>query len=189
MKKTHKFYFQIQLQMYVNNCSKGFFVMYTTVDLVFVLVDIDQELLNEFLPKAKNFWEQAVLPEIVARRFTTSQTCIPTPNNDSVLLPCYCQKVIDNVDVIICSRAQCLRKVFHVRCVPLKRISAKWKCDQCKMLENKGKAKARRDAKRVEQSSANALAQTQDKENASPPTQSKSKSIKKRCTALSEKNT
>lgn len=128
--------------MYVTGAKLCYFVVYTSVDLVFTLVELDPAFLNQNLPKAKTFWNRCVLPETLARFFTSKQREVC--NTAESHLPCFCQKNQNDVDVVICARTDCARKKFHIPCIKtamgIQRVLiGRWRCDVCRKIVEKEK--------------------------------------------------
>lgn len=149
MSKTHPYYYQVQLQMFVTGIHRCFFIVFTNVDLVYVLVKFDTDFMASKLHSAQQFWEKCVLPEMLTGCFTASRRMIqqdPAGNKENSYLPCWCQLEMLGEKVIHCSNPSCMVKIFHLKCVAkkLKRIPSNWKCDLCK----KKAAKQKREEKK-----------------------------------------
>jgi len=153
-KKSHQYYYQVQHQMLVTGRLFSLFVIYTKIDLVYFTVEFDEKLALSFIPHCKLFFLKYVLPELIAKRFTSvknNQSEILDPQTPSVvsqssLLPCSCQKVLDSsFQTIVCSSEECAIKVYHKTCTGLKRFCEPWKCRMC---QQRDRAKSQR-AKRI----------------------------------------
>ena len=58
LKPSHNYFDQVQGQMFITNCTKCFFIVYTFVDLQFFIVKFDEEYCQEALiPKLECFYE------------------------------------------------------------------------------------------------------------------------------------
>lgn len=77
LKKTHKYYKQVQTQIFVTESQFCDFVVWTTKSLVTVRVMPDVELWEILLPTAQNFFYKVVLPELVALYYTRLPPPVP----------------------------------------------------------------------------------------------------------------
>ena len=68
--QTHKYYKQVQTQIFVTESQFCDFVVWTTKTLATVRVMPDVELWETLLPTAQTFFYKVVLPELVARHYT-----------------------------------------------------------------------------------------------------------------------
>lgn len=128
--------------MFVTNTSRCFFVIYTKLELVTVLVEFDELFFRSKIQSAQLFWEKCIiLPELIAAHFTNVKKRLQCNDKENSFLPCFCQEEKEDEQVISCADPSCVRKVFHVSCVRkfLKRIPKQWKCDLCKKAEAKRK--------------------------------------------------
>lgn len=131
------------------------FVMYTNVDIKIVRIEPDFELQEHLKLKAKHFFLEVVLPELVAKRFTVgvpSVQVLSESSKDKVSssrsreakgkgkakqgkpLWCHCRRPEDFDDMVGCDNSECKVEWFHLGCVGLKEAPGKdetWFCDQC----------------------------------------------------------
>ncbi|KAK7495255.1 hypothetical protein BaRGS_00013437, partial [Batillaria attramentaria] len=70
MKKNHRFYAQVQCQIFVTNTEFCDFVVWTEKDLCIVRVEPDPEFFSAQRERAKIFFEKVALPELVAKHFS-----------------------------------------------------------------------------------------------------------------------
>lgn len=147
MRQSHNYYFQVQLQMYVAKAEFFIFAVYTNVDLVHVTVLPDVSLIEKMLIKAKLYFCEVVLPQVLAKNFTESNSNALVELNNN-MNPCLCGETRDEKQypVASCANADCLVRVFHKACVKTKVFRKGWLCTHCRSETNKLKAKARRDA-------------------------------------------
>ena len=71
MKRNHKYYFQMQLQMYMCDVQEGDFFMYTPAnkeDYFLLNIRYDELFMRNLLINLKSKFENSFLPEIVSRR-------------------------------------------------------------------------------------------------------------------------
>ncbi|KAK0134969.1 Protein YNG1 [Merluccius polli] len=88
LKKTHKYYKQVQTQIFVTESQFCDFVVWTTKSLTTVRVMPDVGLWETLLPAAQDFFYKVVLPELVAHHYTNpplpvSSADLPVPLVDS----------------------------------------------------------------------------------------------------------
>ncbi|XP_076125445.1 uncharacterized protein LOC143104968 isoform X2 [Alosa pseudoharengus] len=78
LKQTHKYYKQVQTQIFVTESQFCDFVVWTTKSLATVRVMPDVELWETLLPTAQTFFYKVVLPELVARHYTQPPPPVPS---------------------------------------------------------------------------------------------------------------
>lgn len=141
MDTEHAYYYQVQLQLFITGYRFGFFVVYTELDLVYITVPYDERFLSASIAKAKKFFLEVIMPELIGGYFylkSTMQKEVPANTIENKYLPCYCQQEDPkNLPIVICADNNCKRKKFHESCIksqsnPPKRITKIWKCDTCK---------------------------------------------------------
>ncbi len=144
MREKHEYYYQIQLQMFVTRLKFGYFVVYTSCDLIYVKVEYDQRLMDECIPKVEKYWMHVIVPEMLIKYFTNPPA--PVYNNENMYFPCICQQVESSeVKLINCSGDNCRLKVFHLKCIGVKNPTKLWKCQECKRNMSKNRRDALKD--------------------------------------------
>lgn len=153
MDQDHAYYFQVQLQLFISGYRFAFFVVYTALDLVYVTVPYDADLLSASIPQAKKFFLEVIMPEVLGGYFylkSTMRTEVPHNNIVNQYLPCYCQKELPGSSkTVFCADENCKRKKFHESCIKWqlnapKRITKLWKCDTCRKINRAAAPKTRR---------------------------------------------
>jgi hypothetical protein len=120
LKRKHRYFFQIQHQMYVCDVQYCDFVVWTESAVSISRVTRDDSLLERLLPKMQSFFLQYILPEIITRR------------NDP--------QIKDSVTCYICDRPEFGKMIkcancendFHYECVHINRKCKGWMCATCK---------------------------------------------------------
>ena len=132
LKYGHKYYTQIQLQLYVTNLAECDLVVYTKQGIYVSQVQKDEEFCQSAISKASLFFFNEVLPELLSRKMASSLPCPPGP--DSAI--CYCHKPITKTRVIVCKRPNCSVKQFHYKCMGItKKPADGWFCPVCRKLD------------------------------------------------------
>lgn len=140
---SHPYFYQVQLQMFVTGIHSSYFVVFTSVDLVSVLVTFDEEFIQSKLSFVRLFWEKCVIPEMIGTAFTRPKMMVENADKENSYPPCWCKQDPDE-NMILCNSDRCFRKIFHSKCVKerVKRLNLKiWKCDDCKNVIEKEKRK------------------------------------------------
>lgn len=157
--ESHQYYYQTQLQMYVTGHHLCYFVVFTSIDLVYVKVPYNSELLQESIPITKKYFLEIVMPEALAGYYYLKSAVVPKSPPQNVFLPCYCQ-VIEPIVVttVTCADENCLRKLFHLKCIHLQKnspskITKAWKCDVCRKSARIAAATKKKFLKEDEQTS------------------------------------
>ena len=124
---SHKFYTQVQLQIYVCGAKNSDLVVFVNGSLLCLSVSIDQPFLDDVIPRIKTFWLQHIAPEILTRRLEnrkSSTTLVPASNDKK--LYCYCQEAWDQKSTIVgCDGANCKSEWIHLACIRPKRKTKK----------------------------------------------------------------
>lgn len=66
----HAYYYQIQLQMHVCSLEKGVFITHTRKETVFLFVNYDKEFTCSAIAKAKDFYLNTIMPELLVNWFS-----------------------------------------------------------------------------------------------------------------------
>ena len=131
--------------MFVSKITSCFFIVFTNIDLVYVLVPFDEDFLRSKIPLAQSFWEKCVIPEMIGASFSSAKKILGSQDKENGYPSCWCKNNPDD-DMILCNNTLCFRKLFHVKCVKerVKRlVRSKWKCDDCKTVIRKQQSKDR----------------------------------------------
>ncbi|KAH3822281.1 uncharacterized protein LOC127881093 [Dreissena polymorpha] len=143
LKRSHRYYTQIQLQMYVHDVQSCDLFVYTSVDSVVATVSRDDDFCQKLVSKCEDFFFKFVLPELVSRRLekTPSSACevssqsIKTCDNE-VALWCLCQEP-EYGRMIKCENEDCPTQWFHYECVNIRRRPrGKWVCPECSDIKD-----------------------------------------------------
>lgn len=90
--------------------------------------------------KGKLYFVNFILPELVAKRYT-SVKAVPqtsTSRQQNALSDklnqfiCYCQDPVKNEETVMCASTFCVIHEFHKTCTGSKRITESWLCTFCK---------------------------------------------------------
>lgn len=73
LKKSHRYYSQIQFQMYVTRKTFCDFVIYTDKDIFYQVIYYDPQFVNEMIEKCTAFAFKHVVPEILSKKIKCGQ--------------------------------------------------------------------------------------------------------------------
>lgn len=134
LKKSHKYYSQVQLQMFVYNAKFCDFITWAPKFVIITYVQRDDEFINDMLNKCKNIYVSHILPELHTRRLEMSQYAVVTqekPNQQK--LYCSCQMPQDEREYIGCDNPDCETEWYHLQCLKIKRKpKGQWFCPTCR---------------------------------------------------------
>ncbi len=124
LKKNHKYFTQVQLQMYVCKVNYCHFITWSPGDCVFSYVERDPLFIQMMVAKAKLFWSTNVFPVLIE----DNESVLEEPDESPVY--CKCQGEIPNEKMVGCDNETCKFKWFHYSCVGLKTEPRKktWYC-------------------------------------------------------------
>ena len=148
--KGHKYYTQVQFQMYVLDLQHVDFVVWSPQDHVIIRVARDEEFIVSTVDKLKLLWKNHILPELLSRRFERANNSQPDPAPSTSSQPepepstseekktkyCVCGTTTDLENMVGCDRCN---NWFHLKCIKLKRFprTKTWYCKPCRQKRSK----------------------------------------------------
>ena len=151
LSKKHAHYYQVQIQMFVCDRKYADYVVWTECDVHIERIARDEQLWEHVEPRAKAFFVQAILPEVVGKLFSKPQpskvhgtqdnamSALYSVSDDGSEVPiviCRCRCPYDaNERVVCCSNENCEFRWFQLKCLKLKRMPSfklSWYCPDCK---------------------------------------------------------
>lgn len=120
LKKTHPYYYQVQLHMYVCNVQYCDFVVCTTPEMIVNHIPRDEQLLQKALPIAKQCYVSCILPELLTR---SQDPALKPPISCNTCKKPEFRKMIK---CVMCKHS------FHYDCVQVKRRLKNWHCSLCR---------------------------------------------------------
>ena len=146
LKEKHKYYAQVQLQMYVCVADYVDFLVWTPVDCLIMRVKRNDDFICEMMTKLENIWIRHILPELLTRNLengTDKENEIPTCSGQNLVQSstqtyCVCKTTEDSGAMVACDRCD---NWYHPECLGLKRLPKKkvWYCPECRKLMKKTK--------------------------------------------------
>ena len=118
LKESHPYYYQIQFQMFICNVQFCDLCIWTLPEVHIVRVERNSTFLDSEIPLCTAIFRQHILPEIVTRS-----------NDPKVLIEKRCSSCSFPLygKVIKCTLETC-QKLYHYKCVHLKRARKNWFC-------------------------------------------------------------
>ncbi|XP_069108751.1 uncharacterized protein [Argopecten irradians] len=139
LKPNHRYYTQIQMQMFVTKCSYTDFVVFTKcqpeASMVIIRVLIDKSFTEKLVEKCETFVKSYVLPELVTRTLENEpvqnrKVDVPC-NSEPRTTWCICSEP-EYGRMIKCDDDECPYQWFHYRCVNIRRKPrGQWFCSSC----------------------------------------------------------
>ena len=136
--------YQIQTQLHVCDVDYVDFVVWTKKDLFTERIEGEPDMWTEILQKSKEFFQKAILPELIAKFYSKPLSSIPATDDNSasdsnqVPVYCYCKQPEDVDDMIACDNENCKIVWFHIGCLKIKRVpKGKWFCPECRKKPSK----------------------------------------------------
>ncbi len=137
LKPAHPYYYQCQLQMFVSGWNYCDFVVWTKQSTHVERINIDDNLLSQSLPIAKEFFYKCILPELLGKWYTRqSATRIqsteerPVDDLDDGTW-CLCNEVLGG-EMVRCDNESCQTRWYHLVCLKLSVAPQKWLCPTCR---------------------------------------------------------
>ena len=129
LKKSHKYYTQVQLQMSVTNINSCDFVVFTERGILVTQVTKDEEFCKSAVTKATQFFFTEVMPELICHKVAKSMPVPPVVDRSI----CFCGKPPTKTRIITCSSPDCSVTNFHYKCIGINRKPAfDWFCPLCR---------------------------------------------------------
>lgn len=147
LNKDHQYYYQVQLQLLLTGASYCDFMVWredseANGEIFLERLQPDMTFVEEGVAKAKLFFLQGVLPELVGKWYsrTHSQPLDgTTADRDG---PCYCRNEAVPSSLFECKSGFCKIGLFHQTCLGLKNVpKRKWLCPDCRTVEKATKLK------------------------------------------------
>lgn len=131
LKQTHRYYTQVQFQMYVFNCNFcGYDKPNVVKSVVIVRILRDGEFCSRLLDKCSSFTYNYILPEILTKRLLDKQSEIVRVS-DELQKWCLCNEP-EYGKMVNCGSEQCSIGWFYYRCVNMRRKPrGRWLCPKC----------------------------------------------------------
>ena len=144
LKRNHPYYFQIQLQMLATKRSYCDFVVWTEQELHIERIPLDEDLMQESIPKAERFFKLCILPELFGKWFTRPRVQLGTEQalqlgtkEDDDGTWCSCKEAKGG-KMIGCDNKTCTVKWYHLECVNLSSVPhGTWLCPSCQCTKRK----------------------------------------------------
>ncbi len=119
LKLNHRYYSQVQFQMFVLNVQYCDFVICTDINKHRQRIFFDKSFSQNQVSKSESFFFNHVLPEILTSKMFSKEQETATDE-----LWCLCQKKASG-RMIICAGESCQISRFHYKCVNIQRKSRK----------------------------------------------------------------
>ena len=144
LKRTHAYYYQVQLEMLLANCNYCHFYVYGKNESFYELIKVDLKFLVEKTEIAKRFFIFAVLPELLGKWYSKSHITEPKIYNKASEKSkdiCTCQEEKDS-ETILCTDKTCVVKTYHLQCLGLEeKPLKKWYCPYCRRKKSRSRKK------------------------------------------------
>lgn len=133
LKKMHKYYSQVQLQMYVYGANVCDFVVWAPKFMLITYVHRDEEFIKSMIDKCESMYKSCILPELLTRRLAHDKPHVNETQSNK--LYCICQQPEDEKKYVGCDNPKCSVQWFHLQCLKLKREpKGFWLCPDCRKL-------------------------------------------------------
>lgn len=147
----------MQTQLFCTEAKYCDFVVHTEKGLHIERIKADHKFMEDNLDKAINFFQVAVLPELLGRWFSrpvpqitsnvtddsTQQNCNSASSSSQSKKYCYCQQEesddMISSNMVGCDNDKFTYEWFHLKCLNLKSFprASKWYCPDCTKIMKK----------------------------------------------------
>ncbi len=137
LKQSHKYYAQVQLQLYVFGYKECIFFVWTPNWSIMCTVERNEDFISSMIKTLSSFYLKHVIPELLTRCIENGED-----KENAVVankLYCICQSIYDGEEQWIgCDSTNCKYEWFHFKCAKVKRPpKGNWYCSECKKQRNK----------------------------------------------------
>ena len=66
LKQSHRYYYQVQVQLHVCKLTKCYFVVWTPEDMFSTTIGVDHDFLQTIIPKLRSYYFQELLPALTS---------------------------------------------------------------------------------------------------------------------------
>lgn len=124
--KSHSYYYQVQMQIFVTQLLCCDFVVWSPRIFFKERIFPDHEFWNENNKIALKYHSEVIMPELLGRYFTEKA------GTGNIAHHCICNGLDDGRPMIQCDRDDCERGWYHFQCVGLVDIpNMPWFCPEC----------------------------------------------------------
>lgn len=125
LRESHKYYAQVQLQMYVCKVNYCHFITWSPTHCAITMVLRNDDFIGAMKTKISAFWNRHILPVLIS-----DGALILEEANENETVFCKCQGDKPDEPMVGCDNANCKFKWFHYSCVGLKTKprKAEWYC-------------------------------------------------------------
>lgn len=142
LKKTHAYYYQVQMQMFITGTDYCDFIVWTLKDIFIQRILPDNTLCTNAITKGTHFFKNVVLKELYGKWYSRPvysqdlSTMSELNDNDDGDVWCSCQQYIPDTTLIGCDNDNCKVQWYHMICLGLSAEPVgTWICPTC--LESK----------------------------------------------------
>ena len=139
LKETHKYFSQVQLQMYVCDVQYVDLLVWTPVDCLITRVSRNNNFISEMLSKVEDIWLNHIVPELITRTIENgvNKENVQPATSSGLQTYCTCKTTDDSGPMVACDKCD---NWYHPECLGLKRLPKKkvWYCPACRKLMKKG---------------------------------------------------
>ena len=139
LRKTHRHYYQVQMQLFVTNREYCDFVVWSPEMLYIERIVPDSVWWAEKSKQGMLFHAKCVM--LCMKYFTTKSILVPSNaviQSGNTSKHCICGGEDDGQKMICCDIENCCVQWYHVKCLKVKRVPrGKWFCPQCKTVKRK----------------------------------------------------
>lgn len=129
LKKSHPYWYQVQLQLNVSQYAYAYFIVWTEEDFHVEVITRDDKFFDRHLAKVDDMYKLFILPELLAKFYSKPEE---VQHSGSY---CFCNSPDDTSLDIICANPGCKRKKFHFQCLGLLKWPGRYHvCSECQAL-------------------------------------------------------
>ena len=109
LRESHRYYYQVQLEMYCTDTKYCDFFVWTPAEFVCMRIEKNETFLRHLVEKCTRYWKEVMLKELLQRYFER-ENCVVNENDIRTCKKC----LSDKDDMLNCSKCQ---SWFHLKCV------------------------------------------------------------------------
>ena len=132
LKRNHKYFYQIQFQLFVCDFQKCDFIVWTPNWLHVLEIERDEVFIANKLLVVETVFLKNILPEFLTRKLKNFGK--KKFNGEKEKYYCYSKSIYNKDETwFVCDCKTCKWEKFHLTCVVLKRVpKSNWYCPVCR---------------------------------------------------------
>ena len=133
LRTNHKYYYQVQLEMYCTLTNSCDFFVWTPQEFIAVTVIKDKEFIDRHMNFCDDFWHKCIIKELLTRSIEKKKQSLGNAEATTSTSRKYCIEncVSNNPNMVGCDKCD---NWYHAECLKYKKLptTKTWYCHECR---------------------------------------------------------